>query len=440
MIKLMKILIVAAYFPPKNSIASLRPYSFAKYWAQNGHDVTVLAVPKYDFESDLILDCSQFKVIYAPLPRWHRFFVKESRSVQSSVGMSLAGTSGVLGRLKRGFLSWVYALRERTGVLKDQRFPSHLDPWFFSAYPTIRNEDWDLVVSTFSPYVGHFIAYRLRASGRAGFWIADYRDLWTGSHMFSGLPFIRSFERFLERRVNRMADCVTAVSQPLVDELKKNFDVKRAEVVENGFDLTDLKELPEENFFENEFINIVYTGNIYKGFRDPSPLFAVIRDLNTFGQAELLKRLRVLFVGKSDGGVAELARQYEVDWAVRHLGAVSRRQALHMQRDAHVLLFLESNRAEAAGVLTGKLFEYLNAGTEVWGIGVTSAVESGRLIVESGVGEAFGTDQERIKLALEGLLKNEKKKSVRVRPEVLRRYDREALAEKMLRLVEITTS
>lgn len=35
----MKILIVSYYFPPQNSIASLRPYSWAKWWRRAGHDV-----------------------------------------------------------------------------------------------------------------------------------------------------------------------------------------------------------------------------------------------------------------------------------------------------------------------------------------------------------------------------------------------------------------
>ena len=43
----MKILIITHYFPPLNSIASLRPYSWAKYWTKVGHDVTVLTTKKF---------------------------------------------------------------------------------------------------------------------------------------------------------------------------------------------------------------------------------------------------------------------------------------------------------------------------------------------------------------------------------------------------------
>lgn len=74
----MKILIVSTYFPPKTSIASLRPYSFAKRWSQLGHEVTVLTAPRYDFEPNLELDCSSFKVISVPLPRMHGILAKKA--------------------------------------------------------------------------------------------------------------------------------------------------------------------------------------------------------------------------------------------------------------------------------------------------------------------------------------------------------------------------
>ena len=38
----MKILILTTYYPPDTAIAAVRPYMFAKYLAQQGHQVTVL--------------------------------------------------------------------------------------------------------------------------------------------------------------------------------------------------------------------------------------------------------------------------------------------------------------------------------------------------------------------------------------------------------------
>ena len=38
----MNILIITTYYPPDTAVAAVRPYMFAKYLTQNGHNVTVL--------------------------------------------------------------------------------------------------------------------------------------------------------------------------------------------------------------------------------------------------------------------------------------------------------------------------------------------------------------------------------------------------------------
>ena len=58
----MKILLVAPFFPPHRAIASLRTYSFAKVWAEAGHDVTVLTTIKRVEQSDLHLPTTGFRV------------------------------------------------------------------------------------------------------------------------------------------------------------------------------------------------------------------------------------------------------------------------------------------------------------------------------------------------------------------------------------------
>ena len=61
----MQILIVTHYFPPENTIASLRPYSWAKYWTRSGHQVTVLTTQEPIAEQNLSLplpDCEILRV------------------------------------------------------------------------------------------------------------------------------------------------------------------------------------------------------------------------------------------------------------------------------------------------------------------------------------------------------------------------------------------
>ena len=60
--------------------------------------------------------------------------------------------------------------------------------WGVAAVRRIRGGKWDLVISTHGPYACHAIAYWLRRTERAGRWVADFRDLWVGNHIYPGLP------------------------------------------------------------------------------------------------------------------------------------------------------------------------------------------------------------------------------------------------------------
>ena len=53
----MRILIITYDWPPRNSIATHRPYSWAKYWSNNETQISVLTAKKkpYDEPLNLIL-------------------------------------------------------------------------------------------------------------------------------------------------------------------------------------------------------------------------------------------------------------------------------------------------------------------------------------------------------------------------------------------------
>ena len=77
------------------------------------------------------------------------------------------------------------------------------------------------------------------------------------------------------------------------------------------------------------------------------------------------------------------------------MGHVSREKALIAQREAGLLLLLESPAAEARGVLTGKLFEYIAAGRPILCVGSRPEYEIGEILVSTGTGRVFGPDQYR---------------------------------------------
>lgn len=425
----MKILIITYFFPPVNSIASLRPYSWAKYWSKMGHDVTVLTTSKNRQDSDLNLDCSSFKILEIDNSlenklrknfRKDRAHAKEDKNQLEKISLK----SKLINRVKT-FLG-------KRGVFGFARMPDLNDFIINKSYISIQDMQYDLVISTAGPYSEHLIAKKLKQNNKTSFWIADYRDLWTQNHIFKGLFPFTLIEEYLEKKVNNSANMITTVSEPLADQIRNKYHLKNVETIENGFDFEDLETMDKEPYWNDKKIRLVYTGSIYKGKQDPSPLFESIRKIKNSNQKLLLENLEVIFVGGNKADLDELITKYGVSNWVSYGGFLPREDSLRMQRDAHALIFLEFEALGVDGILTGKLFEYICSGTEILGIGVTDKSTPGELIVKSGHGINFGKDSERIKEYLISLLQKGQRNSIEKNIEIIKKYSRKAQAEKIL--------
>ncbi len=56
---MLKILVITYDWPPRNSIGTHRPYSWAKYWSKLGAEVTVLTSQKKSFDAPLDLTLNE---------------------------------------------------------------------------------------------------------------------------------------------------------------------------------------------------------------------------------------------------------------------------------------------------------------------------------------------------------------------------------------------
>jgi glycosyltransferase involved in cell wall biosynthesis len=431
--KKLKILIISHYFPPMNSIASHRPYSWAKYWSKIGHDVTVLTSENNTTKVDLDLISKNFTI------KTYKTLYSKVGSLRNNVKEVSINPKKNKMDLKKRLFSFLKSIHSYLGTLGvftwDARMPNIVATGQRNAYQQV-NEEWDLVVSTFAPYSTHQIAYRLKKNGLAKKWIADYRDLWTETHLYYGLFPFTLYEEYLENKINITADIITTVSEPLAKQIKEKYHLENVEVIENGFDLDDLDNIPKEKYWNDNKIRIIYTGSIYKDYQDPSPLFAAIQEISLSNEKKLLNDFEVLFAGGEKANLNELIDKYKVNRYVKYLGMLKRKEVLHMQRDATILLFLEFESEKTKGILTGKLFEYLASGTEIWVLGLDESSSVGQIIKKSNQGISFGKNIDLLKTKLIELLSRKVIRKNKVNSELLEYYSRKRLAEKMICLFE----
>jgi len=210
----------------------------------------------------------------------------------------------------------------------------------------------------------------------------------------------------------------------------------KVEVIYNGYDPDDYIKIKQKERETNTQFTIVYTGTIYRGFRDPSPLFEAVSNLKN---KNLLAKnnLQIIFIG-ADADVIDIAEYYHVSEFYTYLGFLPREDALQLQYDADAVLFLEYNNLSVPGILTGKLFEYLYIAREIIAIGVDEFTAAGKLIIDTRTGFCFGTNVKKMEqYLLEKINNREERNNFKKDYNLINKFNRKYQAMKILELMEI---
>lgn len=420
--KRMKICVVTFCWPPRNSIGAHRPYSWAKYWSQAGADVTVITAKKYAFDAPLDLDLPTLDGV-------------------KLIEVDYLSTSSFLANLVMGtwFEKPAKALFKK---LRGSRGGEKLHPragWFSATQKMIPEigSGFDFVVSTYDPVEAHLIACEIKKQNPKTLWVADYRDLWSQNHLGSWDDVERAQQEVKEvETVGAYADLLTSISDDLAADLNRLHD-KPALAIMNGFDLSPeevMSRLELESTSTSDTIDIVYTGKIYPGHRDPTPLLEAIADLETEGSVPKGLFCVHFFGGKVLASLdPDIVNRFSAN--IKSHGQVARDVALEAQKNADLLLLLESASPEAMGVLTGKLFEYISSGKPILSLGSQpgSAIES--LITKTKTGVCAGTDRDQIKRLLIELANSREISAFQPQAMEILKYTRSSQALKLLEVI-----
>jgi glycosyltransferase involved in cell wall biosynthesis len=392
-----RILIISWFFPPWNEVASGRPYSWARHFAAAGHDVTILTPekdPQIHGSLTMRLEPAEhLRVVETPL-----------RLRRTPVGKKF---------------TWAVGSIRRTAILARQQ---------------------DVVISTHPHGCIHALGRVARNANPGVLWCADYRDLWHDNYFFTeGKPLRRLVLRCVEKVLMRPVGLNVTVSEPLAARLRRTHPHVSCAVIYNGFHEQDYRD-PQppdrlrQRFTDGEPFRILYTGTLYPGgYQDPEPLFAALA-------GHRWKRpVKVSFYGPSSRGplLRTLRERYGLQQIVelpeKHL---SRGESLAAQRDADLLLHLGWTDPKNDGWLSGKVFEYMAAGTPILSIGASSETALGKLLASSGAGCAVGRDTGAVTAALDHMV-NHGRLCDWYRPlsDQIRTFSREAQAERLLQLL-----
>lgn len=397
-----RVLIITYYWPPTAGSGVQRWLKMSKYLPQHGWQPVIYTPENPEAgmtDESLLRDIApEVEVIKRPILEPYAVFNALTGNKGKNSGKASAGSGAVNPINAVGHKS---PLMRLSLWLRANVFVP--DPRFLWIRPSVRflkqylrEHPVDAIVSTGPPHSMHLIARALHRSTGIP-WTADFRDPWTRIFYFKHLPLTRrSRKRYaaMELSVLREADHVVAVTDNMVRDFLEELgpgqqDKGKFHVIENGYDEADFTGITAAELPAG--FNLVHTG-LFSAEGNPRRLWKVLaelcRDLPGFG-----RDLHLTFAGKTDPEILAAVREAGLGDRLTDRGYIPHQEANRLQKAADLLLLPLREEPEAAGILTGKYFEYLAAGRPIAAFGPHGSVLE-RSLTATRTGRIFDWEEE----------------------------------------------
>jgi glycosyltransferase involved in cell wall biosynthesis len=367
-----KVLVIAYHYPPVGGGGVFRTLKFTKYLPQFGFRPYVLTVKNSMYTPK---DPTLVKEI-PPEAKVTATFSFEHRLLRAS-------------RLLHIDPEWFFIPDVNVGWLP---FAVH------AGTKIIRQENIDVIYVTAQIWTSLLVGYLLkRKTGKP--LVVDFRDPWTINPYKKTLTKVHSrIENYLERKVLTSADYVITVSQPYRRRLieKYPFLENKCEVIMNGFDPDDFKDLKRQPL-QGKF-RILYTGSLY-GLRTPKHFLFALQKL-VQEKPHLKEKIEVKFIGNYGKEAPAIVDKLELNNIVQFFGYMPHEKCLDLMVNSHILLLIVASEGnKTAGIVTGKLFEYLVSGRPVLALAAKEGIVA-NIIQSANAGVVVSSNVEAIKDAI----------------------------------------
>jgi len=384
-------IVILGYDVGSSAVGSARPYSWASWLAESGKRIVIISGPFHN-SSALIRSNLRIVSLYSPLYYIGKFlqnFVSEL-SVYSksyfSLNFNLEKFIGLQFRLASSWKSATYKRKSFSGLFT-YRMPNLYDLWYpFALFELLKIRP-RTVIASHSPYITFLVGYTYKCIFPSSTLIIDYRDMWTLSRDYSGLPFFRYLERALESIILDAADKVIVVSNGQASHLSSAFPTVSTNVIRNTSSLETFSELCQEPYSSSKSrpgkFKLLYTGTLYPSFQDPSPIFEEISKLrlssvicpNSFCLEVVSPQIDIF---------SSFVDKFDLWDYVDLLPFMPRNQCFLKMQEASCFLLLEDQLTESHGVVTSKMYDYLYVGKPILVHGISKTSELYRYVCRHG--------------------------------------------------------
>ena len=424
----MKVLIVTYYWPPSGGSGVQRWLKFVKYLRDYGIEPIVFTADNPEYP---ILDATLEKEISKDItilkqPIWEPNSVlnifKNKNSNQSA---------GFLNPNPSIFGKALQYIRANYFIPDARKFWIKPSIKFLEKY--LSENRIDAIITTGPPHSLHLIGLDLK--NKLGVkWISDFRDPWTEIDYFEQLPLTgRSKKKHhdFEKKVLENSDAVIVIGKTM----KENFMQfsNSVYILTNGFD----SEIQKAVVLSEPKFTITHVG-LMNADRNPYSFWKAIRELSDEYE-DFSSDYQIQLVGKIAPEV-EKAIQLNQLKNVLEIGYVSHKKVKEYQNTSQVLLLAINKVKSAKGIITGKIFEYLQAKRPILAIGPIDG-DLSEILSETNAGIiADFDDVVTIKSELIKLYQLFKKNELSVDSTNIEKYHRKNLTKKLSEIIKETVS
>jgi glycosyltransferase involved in cell wall biosynthesis len=430
-----KVIILTYYWPPAGGAGVQRWLKFVKYLGEFGWEPVVytalngeMPVIDHSLEKDVP---ANLEVIKTPI--WEPYSIYKKiigRKKDDRINASFLSENKKTGTAEK-ISVWI---RGNFFIPDARRFWIKPSIKYLSDY--IQKNNIKHIISSGPPHSMHMIALGLKKEFPDLKWIADFRDPWTNIDFYEKLMLGKAADKKhhdMEMSVLQNADEVISIGKTMSDEFMEMYrkaggkQASKFKVITNGYDEEDISKTPLE---KDRKFSMAHIGTLVKD-RNPDVLWKVLGEM-VKENAEFEKQLEIKLVGKIDIFVKEELERYGLDKYVRKIDYLPHNEVIAEQQRSRVLLLLVNNTKNAKGILTGKFFEYMAAGSPVLAIGPTDGDLAG-IMKETGVGLISDfNDKERLKKNILALFEGH---SVQRNEGAVKKYSRRSLTRDLAELL-----
>ena len=424
----MKVLIVTYYWPPAGGSGVQRWLKFVKYLQEFGIEPVVYTVanPKYPI-IDASLACEiPTNITILKQPIW------EPNTILSLFKKSVAKESAGFLNPNPSFVGKILQYIRANYFIPDARkFWVRPSVVFLEKY--LLKNPVDVIITTGPPHSLHLIGLELKKKLPLK-WISDFRDPWTEIDYFEQLPLTNKATKKhheLEAEVLRKSDAVLVIGKTMKEKFQQ-FS-KSVYVITNGF---DTEKGQKETTLDSNF-TITHIG-LMNADRNPYSFWKAIKEIVDEND-QFAKDYQIQLVGSVAAEVKDLIHKLKLENVI-DLGYLSHKEVNEYQRKSQMLLLAVNNVKSAKGIITGKIFEYLQAKRPILAIGPEDG-DLAEIIKETNSGTIVDfNDIETIKVEVLKMYASFKKGSLKIDSKNINQYHRKNLTQRLSEIIIKTIS